>query len=170
MKRFIKSSQTAEGVNRIEIDFYGVDLEEEIEARSNPKRVFKNAAVVIRDIKAYLEGKGLKVLKTSRSNHSNSDSTYYDVDVKIKNPAGKLGYLYFRISDHDENPNNEESRRNYHDRITRGYENVGDDVDVAELWNYTSIAVTGKRYDNYDRAMNYAKRVIDEVLKKEGLL
>lgn len=169
MKRFIKSSQTAEGVNRIEIDFYGIDLEEEIEARSNPKRVFKNADVVIRDVKAYLEDKGLKILRISRSNHKDSDSTYYDVDIKVANNKGKYEFIYLRISDHPESTLNDIPRKNYHDRITRSYKGLKDADNVDGLYHYASIEVTGKQFNNYDRAMNRVKERIDEVLKGVGL-
>ena len=171
MKRLINASTTAKNVERITIDFYGgVDVEEEITAVANPKKVFKNTQVVIRDVKAYLKSKGLKILFVKKSDNEDSDSTYYDVDVKVANPKGKTKYIYLRVSDHTEDPNNEEARQNFHDRKTRDYENLPEDADVSELYKYKSIDVTGKRYDNYDRAMNRVKEIINEILSAEGII
>lgn len=169
MKRVIKA-ETAKDVERITIDFYGgIDLTE-IEAASNLKRVFKNTKVVMRDVKAYLESKGLKVLNMSKSSNEGSDSTYYDVDVQVATNTGKLKYVYFRISDHDENLDNERPRRNYHDRLTRQYANLAETDSVEDLYRYKAIAVVGKAYNNYDRAMNYVKRLIDETLSEGRIL
>ena len=94
---------------------------------------------------------------------------FYDVDIKLRNKGGDVRYLYFRISDHDEDPINDVPRKNYHDRITRGYEGLSDQDAVDSLYRYNSIAVTNKRYNNYDRAMNKVKSEIDRILSEEGL-
>lgn len=156
--------------NRLEIDFYGVDPEIVIESVSNSKKVFKNTEVVMRDMSAFLKGLGLTVLDKHKSSNYDSDSTYYDIDVKVKNPKGKLAYVYFRISDHTESYQNSDARDDYHARITRNYANLPEDADVTGTWYYESIEVVGKKYNNYDRAMNYAKQRILAVLKEKGIV
>lgn len=170
MKRLIKASETAEDVNRITIDFYGnVDLTG-IEAASNPKRVFKNTELVIRDVRNYLTQKGLKVLSVRKSSNENSDSTYYDVDIRICNNANNFEFIYLRVSDHHESLLNKDPRDNYHKRLTRQYKNLPETDDVTGLYKYYSIVVSGKGYNNYNRAMNWVKVQIDSYLREEGII
>lgn len=170
MKRLINAETTAKDVERITIDFYGgIDLEE-VNAASNPKRVFKNTELVIRDVKNYLTQKGLKVLSVRKSSNEGSDSTYYDVDIRVCNSKNNIEFIYLRVSDHDESLLNKDPRDNYHKRLTRRYKNLPETNDVTGLYKYYSIVVSGKSYNNYDRAMNWVKAQIDTYLREEGLI
>ena len=170
MKKWLHASTN--NVKRIEIDFYGeIDLSEDINASRSPnrRRVFRNTQIVIRDISTYLQSKGLRILNVSKSSNQDSDSTYYDIDVKLQDTKGKIDYLYLRISDHAENLANEAARDNYHDRLTRSYEGLPESENVRTRWKYKSIEITGKKFNNYDRAMNRVKEEIDDVLKEGGI-
>ena len=179
MKRWIKSS-TAAGVDRICIDFYGdIDLEEIIGGktvkkhhvqRKQPKRLFKNTQVVIRDVTNYLKSKGLTVLRTEKSSNYNSDSTYYDVDIQYQTADSDVEYIYLRISDHPEDSSMTDARDSYHDDITRNYGDYSESEDVRNKWSYESIEVDKiKKYKNYNLAMNYVKQRIDGVLERVGI-
>lgn len=173
MKRLIYNNAALD-IERIVIDFYGVGaLVEEVEAASKgniPKKApLSNSKVVIRDVTAHLSKKGLKVLNSHVSSNTGSNSTYYDIDIKVKDPSGEVKYVYLRVSDHPEDPNMIGPRNKYHENLTRKYENLPDSAVVDDMYVYTSIEVAGKVYDRYDKAMNKVKQLIDQALAKEGI-
>lgn len=91
-------------------------------------------------------------------------------DIKVKNPNGDLQYLYFRVSDHPEDPYMSNARESYHQKLTRKYEQLPDSAVVDNMYLYTSIVVNGKRFDRFDAAMTKVKQDIDQVLKENNLL
>lgn len=185
MKRWIRGSRSQEeDVERITIDFYpdlsileDIDSEEEVSAArknrartSNIKQVFKNKAQnVIDDITAYLESKNVKILHVKKSSRKGSDSTYFDVDISVITDKGPK-YIFFRISDHNPPDNPSGSRLDYYRRKAESYEGIALTKEEAdELFYYCDISVTGVRYNNYDRALNRVKYLIDVRLRTYGI-
>lgn len=170
MKKWIHSSENAD---RITIDFYYIiDQPDEIAASKKQKsRVFKNVDRVIEEVKKHIENKGLTVLNCHKSNRIESDSTYYDVDVKVETNKGNLEFVYFRIADHFISANTtQEQVENYYANQTRKYKGLPDSEDVTVLFDAYSIVVIGKRFTNFDLAMNKVKEEIDIYLKDKKII
>lgn len=170
MKKWVHAS---DDLNRITIDFYYiVDKTNEIAAAKKQRpRVFKNVDRVIEEVKKYLENKGLTVLNCHKSNRTESDSTYYDVDVKVETNKSDLEFVYFRIADHFISANTtQEQVENYYANQTKKYKGLPDSEDVTVLFDAYSIVVMGKRFTNFDLAMNKVKEEIDIYLKDKKII
>lgn len=183
MKRYIKSNIDPHADERLVIDVYPVEDIEEVEEElvegaskskkkrrtANTRQVFRDTDRVINDIIDYLNRKGVKLIKYHKSIHEESDSTYYDVDIRVATDKGPK-YLYFRVAAHDEAFDFSGSRDSYFTRKTSEYEGAElTDEQAKKLYKYCNIVVSGVAYNTYDKAINDVKMHIDRELAAYGI-